>query len=118
MSSKLDAQIKLYTELKANYESALELIQQRDDTILQMSNDLSSNDRVTMRCDRDNARLELKECNQQLTETKRLLQMVTEAMGYEGGFPTTTDVELCVSQHQRDKETMLETGMPWQNENR
>ncbi|ESU39732.1 Ankyrin repeat protein [Giardia duodenalis] len=111
MSSKLDAQIKLYTELKANYESALELIQQRDDTILQMSNDLSSNDRVTMRCDRDNARLELKECKQQLIETKRLLQMVTEAMGYEGGFPTTTDVELCVSQHQRDKEkkTMLET---------
>ncbi|EFO62300.1 Protein 21.1 [Giardia lamblia P15] len=111
MNSKLDAQLKLYAELKANYESALELIQQRDDTILQMSNDLTSNDRVTMRCDRDNARLELKECRQQLAETKRLLQMVTEAMGYEGGFPTTTDIELCVSQYQRDKEkrTILET---------
>lgn len=110
MSSKLEAQAKLYAELKANYENALALIQQRDDAILQMSNDLTSNDRTTMRCDRDNARLELKECKQQLNETKQMLQKVAEAIGYVGGSPTMTDIELCLSQYQRDKEkkAMLE----------
>lgn len=110
MTSKLDAQVKLYTELKANYENALTLIQQRDDAILQMSNDLTANDRATMRCDRDNARLELKECKQQLDETKQMLTMLTDAMGHVGGFPTMTDLELYISQYQKDKEkkAMLE----------
>lgn len=110
MASKLDAQTKLYAELKANYENALLLIQQRDDAILQMSNDLTANDRTTMRCDRDNARLELKECKQQLDETRQMLTMLTDAMGHTGGSPTMTDLELYVSQYQREKEkkAMLE----------